>query len=181
MNYIGQLFEFLQKLVIWWITVMPWEEAVHVRMGKTVKVLKEGLHLRIPFIDRVYIQDIRVRIMQSPPQTVTTKDGKTITLIMSVGYSIVDIYKLYNSLYHVDQTLCTMMQGIIAEEVYSRDLINCFPVDLEYAVKSKMIGDVYGLRFDNIKIVGFAIVKTYRLIQDSHWLPDGLAIDKQKV
>lgn len=180
MNYLGQLFEFIQKLVIWWVTIMPWERGVHVRIGKNVKVLEAGLHLRIPFLDRVYVQTTRMRVVQSTIQTLTTRDGKTVTVLMSLGYTIEDIYKLYNTLYHTEQTLCNMMQGIIADEIYARDLIDCIPSRLEELVSGKMKGEDYGLDFKYLKITGFAVVKTYRLIQDGHWLPDNLQTDKQK-
>lgn len=180
MNYVGQIFEFIQKLVIWWVTIMPWEEAVHVRMGKKVRVLKGGLHLRIPFIDRVYVQTTRVRVMQGPPQTVSTKDGKTITIVANIGYAIEDILRLYETLYHAEMTLSNIMQGIISDEVFSRNLIDCTPSALEEVLRKKMKGEDFGLRFEYMKVTSFAVVRTYRLIQDSHWTPNSLDTDKQK-
>lgn len=179
MNYIGQLFEFLQKLVIWWVTVMPWQRGVHIRMGKNVKLLEEGIHLRIPFIDRVYIQTTRLRVVQAPLQTVTTKDGKTITILMCIGYVINDILLLYKTLYHAEQTLCNMMQAAVADEIYSRDLVDCIPSELESSVNHRMEGERFGLHFEYLKITGFAVVKTYRLLQDGHYLPGGLDTDLQ--
>lgn len=181
MNYLGQLFEFLQKLIVWWVTIMPWEKAVHVRVGKKVKVLAAGLHLRIPFIDRVYIQTTRLRVVQCPVQTVTTRDGKTITIFMNLGYTIEDIYKLYSTLYQADQTLCNMMHGITAVEVFSKDLADCTPDHLEGTVKEKMKGDDFGLSFKYMKITSFAVVKTYRLIMSDGYMENRLQTDTQKV
>lgn len=182
MNYIGQIFDFIQKLLVWWVTIMPWEKGVHVRMGKKIKVLDGGLHFRIPFIDRVYVQTIRMRVVQFPPQTVTSKDGKTITLMMNMGYTIENIVKLYQTLYHADQTLSNMMQGIIANEIYKRDLIDCIPNELEAAIQKNMDGDDFGLNFKYINITSFAVVRTYRLIQDGFWsrIENDLQTDKSK-
>lgn len=182
MEYIGQIIRALQNLVIWWITIMPWEEAIHVRFGKTTKVLRAGLHLRIPLVDRVYVQTTRIRIAQCPVQTLTTKDGKTVTIVMNLGYSITDIHQLYATLYHADPTLINMMQGYLADEVFSRFLVDCSPADLENAVKVQMNGENFGLHFEYVKIVGFAVVRTYRIIQDRHEIDTyaGLSMDKQK-
>lgn len=183
MNYIGQIFDFIQRLFVWWVSIMPWERAVHVRLGKKVKILEQGMHLRIPFIDRVYIQTVRMRVIQLPPQTVTTLDGKTITITMNMGYVIDDILKLYQTLYHADQTIGNMIQGVMANEVYKRDLINCVPLELETAVTNAVKGDDYGLTFRYINVTGFAVVRVYRLIQDGYWsqMSNDLQTDKPKI
>jgi regulator of protease activity HflC (stomatin/prohibitin superfamily) len=180
MNYIGQIIEFLQRFFIWWVTIMPWEEAVHVRIGKHTKVIRAGIHLRLPFIDRVYVQTTRLRVLQVPPQTVTTSDGKTVTLVVNLGYSICDIQKLYQTLYHADQTLANIVMAAIAETVASHSLADLTPAIIEQDAAKHLASDDYGLKFEHTKITGFAVVKTYRLIQDGHWLPDGLRTDQQK-
>lgn len=177
MNYVSQIIEFLQRFFIWWVTIMPWEEAVHVRVGTRVSILQAGIHLRIPFIDRIYIQTTRLRVTQGPPQTVTTSDGKALTLVACLGYSIIDIRKVYMNLFQAEATLVNMIQGIIADQISFRTLEQCHPSELEKAIVADMarMGTLYGLRFEYTKITGFAVVRTYRLIQDSsHWVPDTL-------
>jgi hypothetical protein len=41
------------------------------------------------------------------------------------------------------------------------------------ALEALKAGD-WGLKFEHVKVTGYAIVRTYRLIQDGHWLPSGL-------
>lgn len=180
MNYIGQILEFIQRFFIWWVQIMPWEEAVHVRWGKHMKVLQAGIHWRLPFIDRVYVQTTRLRVLQMPPQTVTTMDGKTVTLVINLGYSIRDIKKLYQTLYHADQTMANIAMAAIAETVANTTLQDLTPAKIEAQASQSLNADDYGLSFEQTKITGFAVVKTYRLIQDGHWLPDGLKMDQQK-
>lgn len=181
MNYIGQIIEFLQRFFVWWVQIMPWEEAVHVRGGKSMRVLKAGIHLRLPFIDRVYIQTTRLRVIQILPQTVTTSDGKTITVVANMGYSIEDIAKLYNTLYHAEQTLASIMMATVAQVVAVRTLAEATPALIEEKAAAELQQGDFGLKFAHIKIIGYAVVKTYRLIQDGHWLPDGLNTSQQKV
>lgn len=181
MNYIGQIIEFIQRFFIWGVTIMPWEEAVHVRLGKRVRVLKAGLHLRIPFIDRVYVQTTRLRVVQLAPQTLTTKDGKCITLVLNMGYNIVDIKALYSTLFHAEQTLANMISGAVSDIISSRDLAECGPAFIEKQAEIYMQQrNEFGLHFEYVKITTFAVVKTYRLLQESHWLANDLSTDKQK-
>lgn len=180
MNYIGQIFEFLQKLFVWWITVLPWERAVHVRAGKKVRILAAGMHLRVPFLDRVYLQTTRLRVMQGSPQTITTRDGKTITIVMAVGYTITDISQLYREMFHPEQSLTNMVQGSIADFVSTHSLDECLLPQIEKRVKQAMESKDYGLSFEYVKVTGFAVVKTYRLIQEGHWISDGLSMNEEK-
>ena len=180
MNYIGQIIEFIQRFFIWWVSIMPWERAVHVRLGKHMKVLEEGVHLRIPFIDRVYVQTTRLRVIQMPPQTCTTKDGKAVTLVLSLGYSITDILKLYQTLYHAEETLCNIMQARVADSLALMYMEECRASNIEAELDGAMDNLDYGVKFEYCKIVSFAQVKVLRLIQEGHWLPSALTTDKAK-
>lgn len=176
MNYIGQIFDFIQKLLVWWVTIMPWEQAVFVRGGKRMRIIGPGVHLRIPFFDQVFPHTTRLRVITIPPQTVTTLDGKTLTIVMALGYSIIDIRKLYTTIYQPEGTLCNILQSSVAEAVREAEYAICTPAFIEAkALKDISIGD-YGLKFEYIKATGFSQVKAYRMIQDGHWTPDALNV-----
>ena len=66
LKQIGQIFR-------WWVIVAPWEQGLRVRAGKHVLLLKPGLHVRIPYIDQVFIQSSRLRIVHLAMQTVLTE------------------------------------------------------------------------------------------------------------
>jgi hypothetical protein len=51
---VKQIIEALKGLLVWWVTVAPWERALRVRLGKRVTLLGPGVHLRIPVADRVF-------------------------------------------------------------------------------------------------------------------------------
>lgn len=174
MNYIKDTIEYLIKLFEWWIIVQPWEEGIRVRLGKKVKHLTKGVYLKLPFVDHCYIQTVRLRVLSLPPQTVSTKDGKTLSIVVAIGYSINDINKLYQTLYHPDSTICNMVSGEIADFIYTHDLESCSPKDLQEHVISQLDSTKYGIKYEYIKIIGYAVVKTYRLLQDSHWTPNDL-------
>lgn len=180
MNYIKETLDYLSKLFQWWVIIQPWEQGIRTRFGKNAIILLKGTHFRIPFFDTIYIQTTRLRVVSMPLQTVTTKDKQTITLCSAIGYSITDIHKLFNSLFHPESTISNMVLSEVSEYVYTHDLSECNPKDIENLVISKLKNEDYGIKYEYIKIVGYAVVKTYRLIQDGHWTPDGLNLDNQK-
>ncbi len=172
MEYIRATFDYLCKVFTWWVIVLPWEQGLRIRFGKTIKLLSAGVHFRIPFFDAIYIQTTRLRIVSLPLQTLTTLDGKTITILASIGYSITDVHKLYNSLYHAESTLSTLALNEISNYISNNNFDNCKPNDIENNIMSIIKENDYGIKFEKLNIIGYAIVKTFRLIQDQHWLPD---------
>ncbi len=174
MNYIKDTLEYLLKFFQWWVVIQPWELAIRTRFGKRLKVLQPGTHFRIPFFDTIYIQTIRLRVVSMSPQTITSLDGKTITAVCAVGYSISNIELLYNSLFQPEVTIANLVQGEISEYVSKNELLECNPKKIEAIVFEKLSSSNYGIKFEYIKLVGYAVVKTFRLIQDSHWTPDSL-------
>ncbi len=171
---------FLNKLFQWWFTVMPWEQAIHIRRGKVIKLKGKGLYLRIPFIDSVFIQTIRMRMVDAPVQTVSTKDGHTITIKSAIGYAIGDIQKLYNTLYHPDMTLTSMVMGYIGEYVRDNEITAITPKKIQEVISGKISAEQYGLKDLDVKITTFANVKTFRIINDNSWLNEGLKMDALK-
>ena len=174
MEMINQIFGFIGKLFEWWFIVMPWEQALHIRKGKNVRLLGAGIYLRVPFIDTVYTQTTRMRVVDLPMQTISTKDGNTLSLKSVIGYTIADIQVLYNTLYHPEMTLSSMAMGYIGEFTREREIREITPPEIEKFVNSKIIASDYGLKDLHIRITTFAIVRTYRLIQDGSYLGEGL-------
>ena len=77
--------------------IRPFERGVVERLGKFLRVWPPGLHLLIPFIDRVTKVDMRENVVDVPPQEVITKDNVAVTVDAVVYYEATDPFKLiYN-------------------------------------------------------------------------------------
>jgi regulator of protease activity HflC (stomatin/prohibitin superfamily) len=77
--------------------IRPYEKGVVERLGKFLRVWEPGLHLLIPFIDRVTKVDMRENVVDVPPQEVITKDNVAVTVDAVVYYEATDPFKLiYN-------------------------------------------------------------------------------------
>lgn len=180
MNQVQQFFEYLFKSLKIWVIVQPWEAGIRVRNGKHIKKLTKGIFFKLPYFDSVYVQEVRLRVREMPMQTLTSKDGKTLTINSSMGYSIHDIEKLYNTLYRPEMTLQSIAMSGIAEVVSETNIDDISPKLLEKKVIGKLKADDYGLTYEFFKVSNFAIVQTYRLIQDQSWISEGFAMTDKK-
>ena len=164
MGAIQELFRQIGNLFRWWFVVAPWEQAVRVRMGTKVDVLDAGVHLRIPIADRIFRQSIRRRFTTVPTQTVTTLDGKTVTISGGIGYSIKDIGMLYDTLHDAEDTVQIAAQGVVAKFIAERQLSSVQPSEIEGVVPEALKLEQYGLGEVEFCVTDFAVVRTYRLI-----------------
>src|SRR3954464_5226081 len=119
MNNIKEILESLGKLFQWWIILLPWEKGMRIRFGNRIKLVAPGMHFKIPLIDKYYVQTTRLRVVQLPPQTVSTKDKQTLTVVMCGGYSISNIETLYNKMCQAESTIANMIMGEVSEYIYS--------------------------------------------------------------
>jgi len=179
MEIINSIAQFLSKLLQWWFTVMPWEQAIRVRKGNIVRVLGAGLYFKIPFLYSIYIQTTRMRMVDMPMQTMSTKDGHAITVKASYGYTIFDIFKLYKSLFHPEITMASMIMGDVSEYIRTKNIEDVKPNELSDYVNGKVKEFDYGLKDVSVRITTFAIVKTFRLMQDHSSMYDNLNMEQQ--
>jgi len=180
MNQAKELLEYLFNAIKVWIIIQPWEAGIRVRCGKHLKKLTPGLYFRIPYFDNVYVQETRLRVCEVPMQTCTTKDLQTITIKSAVGYSITDIEKLYNTLYHPETSILNIAMSEVASKLFQTSSKDIIPVDIEQMALKSLDGKDYGIRFEYFKITNFAAVRTYRLIQDQTYSWEGLKMDEKK-
>lgn len=164
MTWLSQLFGFFKAFQLW-IVIAPWEAALRVRAGKNPKVLRAGVNFRIPFLDRIFVQSVRLRTISDSGQTMTTLDGKTCTIAVAVSYSITDIYKLYMNVNNPESTLLHQLQGKIAAIVAGTNstalttgLIETEAVSAFDAAIGWGIGDL------TLMVTTFAYAKTIKLL-----------------
>ena len=180
MNQIQEFFNYIFQALKIWVIIQPQEAGIIVRGGKKVKKVGKGIYFKIPYFDSVFVQETRLRVVALPIQTLTTKDLKTITLNGAVGYSITNIETLYNKLFHPEITIMNIVMSGIADVIYSKRLEEITPTELQQKVYERLESADYGLSFEYFKITNFAVVRTYRLIQDQSWADESLKMNESK-
>lgn len=180
MNQFKDFFQWILDAVKIWIIVQPWQTGIIVRNGKKTRKVSSGIFFRLPYFDSVFIQENRLRVSNLAMQTLTTKDLKTISLNSSYGYSIVDIEKLYDTLFHPEITVSNIAMSEVAEYIYERNLEEINTKEIEFFVLNKLKEKDYGLSFEYYRLSNFAVVRTFRLIQDQSWISEGLSMNEKK-
>src|SRR5258706_12526810 len=174
MNWFTQLFQTFGSFLQWWIVVAPWERGLRVRLGKVAAELSPGIHFRIPFLDRIYLQRIRKRTVARTNQTVSTKDGLPITITVAIDFTVTDLRLLFDSLSSPEATLQYRVSSHIAEFVFQRTRAEIRPADLER--HATMAIEDFGCGLGNIQvhITEFSFVRTLRLMSESYTSGAGL-------
>lgn len=148
----------------WLWILQPWEQALRVRGGKKIVKFHGGLHFKIPYLDYIFSQNCRMRLSEVPSQTVTTLDGKSITLSGALAYRVDDVEPLYTKLHMAEETLSRKTQGIISSYIAWHHFSDCSPKHvMEYVDEHLQLGG-YGLADVEFILKDFAVVKTYRFI-----------------
>lgn len=163
----------------WWVVVAPWEQGVRIRLGKTAVVLNPGIHLRIPFLDRAYVQCTRLRIVTSRGHTVMTLDKKVVTIALATQFVIQDIKQLYSTISNPENTLVNCISSLAAEylsKIHSDDLSY---KALQAYVNDGMVDKDWGLSDISVSVIDFAFARTYRLIGNSYSERCGLNFEQK--
>jgi len=168
-TWIQYLFDKLEFLLKWWVIIQPWEQGLRVWMGKKEKFLTQGIYWRVPFFHSVYIQQIRTHYVNLALQSLTTKCGKQFTIGVIVGYSVVDMQKMYNSIGEVEGFITSIVSGRLSDYIETNYIENCTNEEIiEYIMDNDAIS--VGIDIQSISVFAKVVVKTYRLIQDGSWM-----------
>lgn len=165
MTWSMQLIQAFARPFQWWVVVAAWEQAVIVRFGKHTKHVGPGVHFRIPFLDRVFRLCVRDRMVNTDNRTVSTSDGKTLTIGMSLRYSIKDAQTMLGSVARPEETLTALAQAEAAQVVASMSSHELTPAAVQDHVRLILNREEWGLNEVGVFVVTWAFARTYRLLQ----------------
>jgi regulator of protease activity HflC (stomatin/prohibitin superfamily) len=122
-------------LVITNIRIIPQSQAAIIeRLGAYSKTWNVGLHVKVPFIDRVANKmSLKERVLDFDPQPVITKDNVTMMIDTVIYFQITDpklyTYGVENPISALENLSATTLRNIIGdleldETLTSRDVIN---------------------------------------------------------
>ncbi|GAA4422704.1 SPFH domain-containing protein [Georgenia halophila] len=104
------------------------------RLGKYQSTMYAGLHLLIPFVDKVRAGvDLREQVVSFPPQPVITSDNLTVNIDTVIYFQVTDpkaaTYEIANYVTGIEQLTVTTLRNVIGsmdleQTLTSRDQIN---------------------------------------------------------
>ena len=135
MNFLIILFILIVIIVIPSIKVVPQAKAYVIeRLGSYYTTWKNGLHVKIPYIDKINsVITLKEIVKDFAPQPVITKDNVTMQIDTVVYYQITDpklyAYGVENPISAIENLTATTLRNLIGEleldqTLTSRDIIN---------------------------------------------------------
>ena len=126
---------FLISIVVMNVKIVPQSKAYVIeRLGAYSATWQTGIHVKIPFIERIAKQvSLKEQIVDFPPQPVITKDNVTMQIDTVVFFQITDpklyTYGVEHPLSAIENLTATTLRNIIGEleldhTLTSRDTIN---------------------------------------------------------
>jgi regulator of protease activity HflC (stomatin/prohibitin superfamily) len=122
-------------VVVRTLRIIPQARAAVVeRLGRYQRTLEPGIHVLVPFADRIRTMiDLREQVVSFPPQPVITSDNLTVSIDTVVYFQVTEpraaTYAINNYIQAVEQLTITTLRNVVGsmnleEALTSRDQIN---------------------------------------------------------
>jgi hypothetical protein len=177
MNWLPTMLQSLSRPMKWWIVVASWEQGLRIRLGRNPTRLDPGIHFRIPFVDRIYVQSTRARVISVENQSLSTKDGKVYTVSLGVRFRINNIITVYETMAQPEGILACDALSLVARYISAKDSKDVDPEELESAINDNMPSYGSGLTDVLVNVTGFCHSRCYRMITGGTWVPTGTSLD----
>lgn len=165
----------IELLSNWWSQVTPvvivpvYEEAVLLRVGKFLKILKPGLHFKIPLFDEVISQHVVVTTISLAAQSLYTKDKQNIVCKGVIKYRIADVKIFLLEVYDAQDAISDMTLSIIKKIITSASLEECIDPEIDNLLTKKVRVEArkWGVDVQQVTLTDIAPIRSFRLINDT--------------
>lgn len=158
---------FILLLILFFIIIMAMLSSIRIvpqanayvveRLGAFKETWSVGLHIKVPFIDRVARRvNLKEQVVDFPPQPVITKDNVTMRIDTVVFFQITDpklfAYGVENPIMAIENMTATTLRNIIGdleldETLTSREIIN---TKMQSALD--MATDPWGIKVNRVEL-----------------------------
>lgn len=156
-GWVSALLERLHTLK-WWSIVLPWQGAIHVRLGRLKRVLKPGWYLTVPVIDEVWAVNVLRRTTDIGPLPLTTQDKVGVTASALVTWEVADVELFQTTCEDPKEVLHDAASGALAHAVLTHDwdVVPTEPFMAAVCTRVRRQARRYGIRVVGMKYTGIA-------------------------
>ena len=133
--FIAALLVFALVILFKTVRIVPQQTALIIeRLGRYSRTLEGGIHILVPFVDKVRANiDLREQVVSFPPQPVITSDNLVVNIDTVIYYAVTDakdaVYEIANFIQGIEQLTVTTLRNVIGsmdleQTLTSRDQIN---------------------------------------------------------
>ena len=130
--------------------INQYERGVVQRLGKFRKTLGPGLHIIIPYIDKLIKVDIRTTPMDVPKQEVITKDNVTVNVDAVVYFRVIDAKKAVFETTNYAYATSTFAQTALRDVTGNFDLDELLSSQIKEIVDTQT--DKWGIDIESVKL-----------------------------
>ena len=155
---LGILIVILLVLVISNIKVVPQSRAYVIeRLGTYKETWQTGLHVKIPFIERISKNvSLKEQVVDFPPQPVITKDNVTMQIDTVVFFQITDpklyTYGVENPISAIENLSATTLRNIIGELELDHTLTSRDTINAKIRVILDEATDPWGIKVNRVEL-----------------------------
>jgi regulator of protease activity HflC (stomatin/prohibitin superfamily) len=141
--------------------------ALFERLGKYHRTLAAGVHIIMPFIERVaHVESILERQLPAKDVPAFTKDNVQITITLAILYRVTDAAKAWYRIKNIDQAIETIIIGIVRSTIGASDLdqVQSNRSALSEAIASDIqhVTDEWGIHVTRVEIVDVEVDEATR-------------------
>lgn len=159
------------KMFQFWVIIYAYEQGVHMRWGKYLRILMPGFHFCYPFhIDHVMVNNVVTRTVHIGAQSLTTKDGKSVVVSAVITLRILDIFKAMIEVESIEHAMMDVCYGSVARHVDSNTWEALHTEDAFDGLtkECRRAGKRYGLEIDRVQLADLSICRTFRMVNSDH-------------
>ena len=148
----------LLAILISCIKIVPQAQAYVVeRLGAYQGTWSVGLHIKVPFLDRVAKRvNLKEQVVDFPPQPVITKDNVTMRIDTVVYYQITDprlfTYGVENPMMAIENLTATTLRNIIGELELDQTLTSREVINTKMRSALDIATDPWGIKVNRVEL-----------------------------
>ncbi len=140
------------------IKIVPQAHAMVVeRLGAYMTTWSVGLHVKVPFIDRVARNvNLKEQVVDFPPQPVITKDNVTMQIDTVVYYQITDpklfCYGVENPIMAIENLTATTLRNVIGDLELDETLTSRETINTKMRASLDIATDPWGIKVNRVEL-----------------------------
>ncbi len=151
--------------IVPYVVIMEYQTGVQLRWGKYKRTITAGFHWKYPLADFFIIEHCAITTIGLPPQSLTTKDNKTIVVRGIIKYSIEDAHTYCLKVWDAQDAIVDTACGIIGETINERTWEELRDGKIVRLIARRVIDTLkeYGIQASKVTLTDMAEMKSYRL------------------
>ena len=159
----------LGKEFLPFVIIEQWNEAILLRFGKLQsRVLKPGLHFKIPFFDSVWETTIITQSLEMNPQSITTRNGRNVVVKAIIRFKIEDVKTYLTTISQPHDVLIDTTQGMIREIIEGLTFSEIYGMDTLLTKKVGSFVRRWGIKVERVTLTDLASINSIRIIQNKN-------------